>query len=154
VKHPTPAPSHHVSQIQFACRPTKRQPSLSTACGSAAHSSRQSTHPTPAVLSSDPDTIRIPSLENTTELTVSAWPFSTFSSAPVDASQTRMVLSPEPDTIRMPFLENATELTQSVWHCSTFISAPVDASHTRTVVSCEPDTILMPSLGNATELTE
>jgi hypothetical protein len=89
--------------------------------------------PHPHSLVIEPDTIRIPSVENATELTQSVWPFSTFSSAPVDASHTRTVLSDEPDTIRIPSVENATELTQLVWPFSTFSSAPVDASHTRTV---------------------
>jgi hypothetical protein len=63
------------------------------------------------------------------------WPFSFFSSAPVEASHTRTDLSSEPETIRVPSLENATDQTWSVWPFSFFSSAPVEASHTRTDLS-------------------
>jgi hypothetical protein len=59
-------------------------------------------------LSFEPDTIRVPSLENATDLTELLWPFSSFSSTPVDASHTCTDLSFEPDTIRVLSLENAT----------------------------------------------
>ncbi|KAF8219605.1 hypothetical protein L208DRAFT_1207457, partial [Tricholoma matsutake] len=65
--------------------------------------------------SSEPDTICVPSFENATELTQSVWPFSSFSSTPVNTSHTQTEQSYEPDTIHVPSFENVTELTLSVW---------------------------------------
>jgi hypothetical protein len=91
-------------------------------------------HPTPVQsLSSEPDTIRVPSLEKATELTDPVWPLSTFSFTPVDASHTCTELSYEPDTICVPSLENATELDRSSVALELLQLTPVDASHTRTV---------------------
>src|SRR6266852_2333919 len=106
-------------------------------------------------MSSEPDTIRVPSLENATELTPPfientrypslenatevtqlIWSFSSISSTPVDTSHTRTELSSEQDTIRVPSLENATELTQSVW-LTIISSTPVDTSNTSTELSSE-----------------
>ena len=61
-------------------------------------------------LSSEPETIRVPSLEKATDLTESVWPFNTLSMLPVDVSHTRTELSDEPETIRVPSLEKATAL--------------------------------------------
>src|SRR6188768_1363276 len=79
-------------------------------------------------LSSEPETMRIPSVENATEVTESVWPFSTLSSLPVDVSHTRTDLSLEPETMRVPSVEKATELTDEVWPFRTLSSLPVDAS--------------------------
>src|SRR6188768_1793022 len=97
--------------------------------------------------------MRVPLVENATDLTESVWPFMTLSSLPVDASHTRTDLSPEPETMRVPSVENATDLTDSVWPFRTLSSLPVDASHTRTDLSSEPETMRVPSVENATELT-
>jgi len=97
--------------------------------------------------------MRVPSVENATELADEVWPFSTFSCLPVDESHTRTDLSFEPETMRVPSVENATELTDQVWPSSTFSCLPVDASHTRNELSREPETMCVPSVENVTDST-
>ena len=59
--------------------------------------------------SEEPETMRVPSVENATEVTESVWPFRVASCAPVKASHTRTDLSSEPETMRVPSVENPTE---------------------------------------------
>src|SRR6267154_391610 len=64
------------------------------------------------VVSSDPDTMRLPSGENATELTQLSCPVrGARSGSPVSASHNRMVLSYDPDTMRLPSGENAADVT-------------------------------------------
>ncbi|PPQ95183.1 hypothetical protein CVT25_013180, partial [Psilocybe cyanescens] len=91
--------------------------------------------------------------EKAADLTLSVWPLSTFSSAPVDTSHTRTDLSDEQETIRVLSLEKAADQTLSVWPLSTFSSAPVDASHTLTDLSDEQETMQVPSLEKAADET-
>jgi hypothetical protein len=90
------------------------------------------------VLSSDPETILVPSGENATDLSQPLWAsvFSLSSSSLPDRqanrrqfrprrgdfdifgapeSQTLIVLSSDPDTILVPSGENATDMMQSLW---------------------------------------
>ena len=64
-------------------------------------------------LSLEPETMRVPSLENAMEKTELEWPVILLSSAPVEESHTRTDLSLEPETMRLPLLEIATEKNQS-----------------------------------------
>jgi len=68
------------------------------------------------VLSAEPETIRLPSSENATDITELVWPSKGPDTVwPVAAFQMRIVLSPEPDATSSPSGENATYLTQLVW---------------------------------------
>src|SRR5258707_645415 len=104
--------------------------------------------------SQEPETMRLPSGENETEVTLLVCPCSSFSCSPVIKSHIRTDLSSEPETIRLPSGENETEVTQSVCPCSFLSNSPVFASHTRTDLSSELEAIRLPSGENATELTE
>ena len=65
------------------------------------------------VLSSDPETIRLPSGLNTTELTQPVCPLMGLPMGlPLFAFQRIRVLSPDPETIRLPSGLNATEVTE------------------------------------------
>src|SRR5262249_44134712 len=77
-----------------------------------------------------PDTIRLPSAENATLLTVLVCPLRVSASCPVCASHTFTVWSSLPDTIRLPSAENATMLTHPVCPLRVSASCPVCASHT------------------------
>ena len=70
-----------------------------------------------------------------TPRTLSVWPFSRRTSAPVLASHTRAVLSSDAVASLLPSGLHATTDTQPVWPCSRRTSAPVLASHTRAVLS-------------------
>src|SRR5436190_517490 len=68
------------------------------------------------VLSSEPDTIFLPSGEKATDVTQSVWPVKGPRTLNQDsASYTCKVLSSEPDTIFLPSEEKATDVTTSVW---------------------------------------
>src|SRR5258708_2227195 len=62
-------------------------------------------------LSQEPETIRLPSGENLTDVTAPVCPCSCLNCSPVFASHTRTDLSSEPETIRLPSGENVTEQT-------------------------------------------
>src|SRR5580658_4745248 len=66
------------------------------------------------VRSYDPETTRLLSCENATDVTRSAWN-ATDTIAPVRASQMRIVQSFDPETTSLLSCENATEVTQSAW---------------------------------------
>jgi hypothetical protein len=57
------------------------------------------------VLSADPETTRLPSCENATDITESVWPFSSASTLPVVTFQIRTVLSSDPETTWLPSCE-------------------------------------------------
>src|SRR5258705_420570 len=98
-------------------------------------------------LSSEPETIWLPSGENATEITDPVCPRSSLSCSPVFPSHTRT------ETIRWPSGENATDKTDPLRPCSSLSNPPVFASHSRTEVSEEPEIIWWPSGENATERT-
>src|SRR5882762_1146248 len=103
------------------------------------------------VLSYDPETTRLQSWENATDITQSLWPFSSASTSPVIAFQIRTVLSSDPETTRLPSWENATDVTESVWPFSSASTSPVVVFQIRTVLSSDPETTRLPSWENATE---
>ena len=63
--------------------------------------------------SSEPNTMRVPSVEIATDLTSRECPFNTQTISPVVAFYIRTELSDEPDATSDPSAENATEVT---WH--------------------------------------
>src|SRR5262249_54870369 len=94
-----------------------------------AHCPVSATH-TFTVLSSLPETIRLPSAENATLVTWLVCPLRVSSSCPVCASHTFTVLSSLPEAIRLPSAENATLQTALVCPWRVRASFPVFASHT------------------------
>jgi hypothetical protein len=64
------------------------------------------------VPTSDPDTIRVPSGENATDVIDKERRVNTEAQMPVLQSQSRTVPSSDPDTISVPPGENATDVTQ------------------------------------------
>ena len=88
-----------------------------------------------SVLSSLPDSTRVPSGENATEVTQSECPSKVRTRAPVAASHSFSVLSELPDSTRVPSGENATEMTASECPSKVRTRAPVAASHSFSVLS-------------------
>ena len=67
------------------------------------------------VWSDEPETTRLPSGENATELITFVCPRNGFPiDFPVSASQIRIVLSSDPEIMRLPSGENATDQIQSL----------------------------------------
>jgi hypothetical protein len=58
-------------------------------------------------LSSERETMHLPSGKNATDWTEFVWPLSTFCTSPVDESDTCTKLSNEPETMHLPSSENA-----------------------------------------------
>jgi hypothetical protein len=107
-------------------------------------------------LSSEPETMRLPSCENATELTPLVCP----SSGPTTTSPSlhpRLGLSGprEPETMRLPSCENATELTQ-LWCVPLVALQQLLRSLNPRLGLCgpEPETMCLPSCENATEVTQ
>ena len=67
------------------------------------------------VWSYEPETMRLLSCKNATEVTNEVFPLSgPKTTSPISASHTRVVWSSEPETMRLPSCENATEVTDKV----------------------------------------
>ena len=86
-----------------------------------------------AVFSKEPVSMRLPSGEKATAVTMSLCPSSVATAAPVAASHSRAVLSQEPVRTRLPSGEKATAVTGPVCPSSVASAAPVVASHSLTV---------------------
>lgn len=130
-----------------------------TGCGK--RNDRDMTNPvfefqTLIVLSSELDTIRVPSPEKATHLTLSLCPLNgPFMTLPVSASHTSIVLSPEPEANRFPSGEYAIEYTPR-WcaFSGPSITSPVPASQQRMMPSEDDDKMRLQSGENATDLTQ
>jgi hypothetical protein len=114
--HPTPALIRRRNQRRFGCHQAKMRPTRPSRCVLVVPSTaRLSLHPTPGLIRRrEPETIRLPSGENATDLAAEVCPCSSLNCSPVFASHTRTDLSEEPETIRLPSGENAAHETPSV----------------------------------------
>lgn len=131
----------------------ERSPSAqSCSCNSCPIAAYQSL----TVSSAEPDTMRLPSDENDTELTQAECPCKDSpDDCPVAVFHSRTVLSYEPDTMRVPSGEKATDETKPVCpHKGSPTGCPVAVFHSRIVLSSEPDAMRVPSGENETELTQ
>jgi hypothetical protein len=104
------------------------------------------------VLSSDPETTRLPSWENATDITLLVWPFSSASTSPVITFQIRTVLSCDPETTRLP----SWEMQQMSLHlCALQLSLYLTCCciPDPDCFVTDPETTLLPSWENATDRT-
>lgn len=107
------------------------------------------------VSSAEPDTMRLPSDENDTELTQAECPCKDSpDDCPVAMFHSRTVLSYEPDRMRVPSGEKATDETKPVCpRKGSPTGCPVAVFHSRIVLSPKPDAVRVPPGENETELT-